>query len=134
MTPNNTVANWKILIVDDDTDNLDVASQFLGFLGAETQVASSVPDGLAALDAFAPTFILLDLSMPQIDGWEMFKRLKEQPETASIPVIALTAHAMRGDQQRALEVGFTGYITKPFLFDSLVDDIKRCLAQGEIES
>ena len=127
MTENNDIASWKILIVDDDTDNLDVASQFLGFLGADARVASSAAEALTALEAFAPTLILLDLSMPHMDGWEMFKQLKEQPITASIPVIALTAHAMRGDQQRALEVGFDGYITKPFLFNTLVEDIKRWL-------
>jgi len=124
------ISQWKILVIDDDTDNLDVASQYLEFVGATVRTASSAQEGMAILDAFEPTFILLDLSMPVMDGWEMFKLLRARPQTASTPIIAVTAHAMQGDVVRALEVGFDGYITKPFMLKSLLDDIKSCLAQS----
>ena|SRR5258706_10880442 len=125
--PNHNVAEWAILIVDDDAGNLEVASQFLMFMGALVRTANSAETGLAELDKFEPTFILLDLSMPKTDGWEMFKLIRERPKTATTPVIALTAHAMLGDEEKVLKAGFNGYITKPFLLASFLDDIKRCL-------
>jgi two-component system, cell cycle response regulator DivK len=125
--PNHNVAEWAILIVDDDAGNLEVASQFLMFMGAQVRTANSAETGLAELDKFEPTFILLDLSMPKTDGWEMFKLIRERPKTATTPVIALTAHAMLGDEEKVLKAGFNGYITKPFLLTSFLDDIKRCL-------
>lgn len=124
------VSTWNILIVDDDPDSLGVAHQFLTFLGAKVTIA---PDGAKALEilaALAPTFILLDLSMPELDGWEVFKQVRANPATASIPVIALTAHAMKEDAERVKAAGFDGYITKPYILTSLLDDIKRVLAEA----
>jgi CheY-like chemotaxis protein len=126
--PDGPASGWAILIIDDDSDNLEVALQYLTFVGADVHTAVSAEAGLAELDKFEPTFILLDLSMPKMNGWEMFKLIRQRPKTANTPVIALTAHAMLGDQERALEAGFNGYITKPFLLATLLDDIKRCLA------
>lgn len=128
--PDETASQWKILIVDDDTDNLDVASQYLEFIGAEVRTARSAREGLAVLESFAPTFILLDLSMPGIDGWDMFKQIRALPNMEKLPIIAVTAHAMQDDVVRAVEVGFDGYITKPFILTSLLGDIKSCLAQS----
>ena len=125
--PEQDVSKWTILIVDDDAGNLEVASQFLSFMGAQVRTANSADAGLAELDKFEPTFILLDLSMPKVDGWEIFKLIRERPKTASTPIIALTAHAMLGDEEKVLKAGFNGYITKPFLLTSFLDDIKRCL-------
>ncbi len=69
--------------------------------------------------------------MPTMDGWQTFERIRAQPATHDIPVIALTAHAMPGDKERALLAGFDGYIAKPFVLTSLVDDIKQCLADSD---
>ena len=124
------IQSWKILVVDDDEDNRNVASQYLGFLGAEVRTAVDGETGLAALGAFQPTFILLDLSMPAMDGWEMHRRLRAEPSTAHIPVIALTAHAMQEDADKAIATGFNGYITKPFLLSTLITDIKQSLARA----
>jgi two-component system cell cycle response regulator DivK len=124
------IQSWKILVVDDDEDNRNVASQYLGFLGAEVHTAVNGETGLDALGSFEPTFILLDLSMPAMDGWEMHRRLRAEPRTANIPVIALTAHAMPEDADKAIACGFNGYITKPFLLDSLIADIKESLARA----
>lgn len=126
--PEKPARDWKILLVDDDEDNLGVAEAYLMFLGADVHTAVDGLQGLAALADFHPTFILLDLAMPVMDGWQMFEKLKDDPETASIPVIALTAYAMPQDKQRAKAAGFDGYITKPFVLNTLFEDIKRCLA------
>ena len=123
------VQSWKILVVDDDEDNLNVASQFLRFMGAEVHTAVDGQSGLDVLKSFEPTFVLLDLSMPEMDGWEMHRRIRAEASTAHLPVIALTAHAMPEDAERAIADGFNGYITKPFMLDSLLSNIKSCLAR-----
>lgn len=119
--------DWIVLIVDDELDNLNVARKVLSFNDAQVFDARNGREGLAALADISPTFILLDLSMPEMDGWEMFRILREQPETQGIPVIALTAHAMAGDREKVLEAGFNGYIAKPFRIDSFLEEIHRCL-------
>jgi len=129
MSGDEEAKGWKILVVDDDQDNRAVAAQYLAFLGAEVRTAEDGTVGLKELKSFSPTFILLDLSMPEMDGWEMHRRLRADPATAGLPVIALTAHAMQEDTQRALADGFDGYITKPFLLNTLIADIKKALAE-----
>jgi CheY-like chemotaxis protein len=118
---------WSVLIVDDEPDNLGVAQKVLTFNGASVQVARNGVQGLAMLETFEPTFILLDLSMPEMDGWEMFRRLRAIDKMKRVPVIALTAHAMSGDRERVMEAGFDGYIAKPFRIDSFLNDIQSCL-------
>ena len=129
MSGDEDAKGWKILVVDDDEDNRNVAAQYLAFLGAEVRTAGDGAAGLEALKSFAPTFILLDLSMPEMDGWEMHRRLRAEPATAAIPVIALTAHAMQEDTKKALDSGFNGYITKPFLLNTFIADIRKALAR-----
>lgn len=121
------VESWHVLLVDDEPDNLEVAVRVLEFHGATTYSATDGLEGLATLRRIKPTFVLLDLSMPQMDGWEMLHRVKDNPETATLPVIALTAHAMTGDEGRAMEAGFDGYITKPFNPLTLLDDLCKTL-------
>jgi CheY-like chemotaxis protein len=125
---NAEAAGWLALIVDDDLSNLEVASQFLQFLGGKAETADNAQDAILRLSTFTPTFILLDIAMPHVDGWEMLKQVRSNPQTASIPIIALTAHAMAGDKEEALRRGFDGYISKPFMMQSFVDEIKRVLA------
>lgn len=119
--------DWKVLIVDDQLDNLLVAEAALKFHGIETCRAINGIDGLNALEDFQPTLILLDLSMPEMDGWDMLEELKKRPEMEDIPIIALTAHVMQGDKERVLAAGFTGYIPKPFSVAVLVQQIKQIL-------
>jgi CheY-like chemotaxis protein len=121
--------DWKVLIVDDEADNVKVAQKILSYNGAEVHIARNGLEGLAALDIFLPTFILLDLSMPEMDGWEMLTRLRRNADLSHMPVIALTAHAMAGDRDRVLQAGFNGYIAKPFRLNSFLDDIQQCLSQ-----
>jgi CheY-like chemotaxis protein len=130
--PNN-MASWVVLIVDDEPDNLGVAMKILDFNGAQVHVAEDGVEGMNILKSIAPTFILLDLSMPNMDGWEMLKHIRQNEATAAVPVIALTAHAMAGDEERALAAGFNGYITKPFRLDSFLSDIKRHLGLSQTD-
>ncbi|HEC22855.1 MAG TPA: response regulator [Chloroflexi bacterium] len=120
-------SNWTVLIVEDEPDNLSVAEKVLTFYGAEVLTARDGMEGLEILKKVKPTFILMDLSMPKMDGWEMLKAVRANPKTAHLPVIALTAHAMAGDEKRVMEAGFDGYITKPFRLASFMDKIKACL-------
>lgn len=121
------LAGWKVLIVDDQPDNIRVAQIALNFHGAEVQTAKNGKEGLKMLARFSPTLVLLDLSMPEMNGWEMFKAIRAKPEYKKLPVIALTAHAMEGDRESVMKAGFTGYIPKPFSVITIIDDIKACL-------
>ena len=80
------------------------------------------------LETYEPTLILMDLSMPEMNGWEMFAKLRENPKFATTPVIALTAHAMEGDKESVMKAGFTGYIAKPFSVLTIISEIKNILA------
>jgi two-component system, cell cycle response regulator DivK len=122
------VSKWKVLLVEDDPDNILLADQVLTFYGAEVTSASNGQKGLEHLANQVPTVILLDLAMPHMDGWEMLKKIRANPQTAPIPVIAVTAHAMQEDREKALSNGFDGYITKPYAIGSLIKEIQLCLA------
>jgi two-component system, cell cycle response regulator DivK len=123
------MSEWKVLIVDDEPDNVKVAQKILSYSGAEVHIARNGVEGLTSLDVFMPTFILLDLSMPEMDGWEMLTRIRRNSTFTNTPVIALTAHAMAGDREKVMQAGFNGYIAKPFRLNSFLEDIQRCLSQ-----
>lgn len=119
----NDISSWRILIVDDEPDNLKLASEFLAFSGATVTTAETGTQALALVAEAKPTVILLDLSMPGVDGWEVQRQLRQQPALDRVPIIALTALAMPEDRARAETAGFDGYITKPFRVGSLVRDL-----------
>jgi two-component system, cell cycle response regulator DivK len=118
---------WTVLIVDDEPDNMRVAEKVLQYQGSTVHLAENGLEGLEKLQVVNPSFVLLDLSMPRMDGWEMYQKMRANPTTATIPIIALTAHAMESDRERAISVGFDGYITKPFRLTSFLEDIKTAL-------
>ena len=124
------IKNWTVIIVDDEPHNVGVAQKILTFNGAQVYTATDGLKGLKLLQEINPTFILLDLSMPNMDGWEMHRQLRSQHNTRGIPVIALTAHAMLGDRERVIEEGFDGYIAKPFRIGSFLDNIHDCLSSS----
>ena len=118
----------KLLLVEDNELNRDMLSRRLARRGYEVVFAF---DGLAAVDAAAkqaPDLILMDMSLPGIDGWEATRRIKADPGLARIPVIALTAHAMRGDADRAQAAGCDEFETKPVEFERLLTKIELLLA------
>ena len=120
-------STWYVLVVDDEPDNLEVVAETLEFRGAQVKTAKDGKEGLEALKDFAANLILTDLSMPVMDGWQMRARVKSDPDKTAVPVLALSAHAIAGDKERALEAGFDGYLTKPVNIHTLLDDIRASL-------
>lgn len=119
-----------ILIVEDNEPNRDVLSRRLMRRGYDVVAAESGAAGLTSAAALRPDLILMDLGMPDLDGWECARRLKADAATRAIPIIALTAHAMRGDCQRALDAGCDDFDTKPIDFAGLLMKIERLLPVG----
>ena len=125
------ISEWSILLVDDEADNLEVIAESLMFHGFKVKTASNGNDALAVLATFIPTLILTDLSMPKMDGWQLRTHVRALPQMVEVPIVALTAHAMIGDKERALEVGFDGYMTKPINVPTLVQDLRKALVKLE---
>jgi CheY-like chemotaxis protein len=126
------IRTWKVLLVDDEPDNLGVAQQILQHFGAEVATARDGEEALAILTKMQPSFVVADLSMPKMDGWELLKKIRANSTLSTIPVIALTAHAMRGDRERALEAGFDQYITKPFRLQSFLQELEACMCRMDM--
>jgi two-component system cell cycle response regulator DivK len=118
----------KILVVEDNEMNRDMLTRRLERKGFEVVVAINGKVGIDMASTSNPDIILMDLSLPVIDGWEATRQIKADPATQSIPVIALTAHAMAGDEQKALEAGCDDYDTKPIDLSRLLDKIENLLA------
>jgi CheY-like chemotaxis protein len=119
----------KILVVEDVEYNRDLLVQLLEE-DYEVLTAADGAGGIEAAVRHRPDLILMDLSLPGLDGWEATRRLKARPETAAIPVIALTAHAMQGDEERARACGCDDYLTKPIDEDRLFAKLARLLGAG----
>jgi len=125
----------RILIVEDNEMNRDVLSRRLRRQGYEVLIATAGLDGLRLACDARPDLILMDLGMPDIDGWECTKRLKAEVVTAAIPIIALTAHAMLGDRQKALDAGCDDFDTKPIDYAGLLEKMNRLLGSStELDS
>lgn len=116
-------STWQVLIVDDEPDNLELVTETLEFSGALVKASDRALTAQAILQDFTPNLILLDLSMPEMDGWTLLRIIKSDLSLQRIPVLAMTAHAMAGDKERALEAGFDGYISKPVNIPRLAQDI-----------
>jgi CheY-like chemotaxis protein len=117
----------KILLVEDNEMNRDMLSRRLERKAFEVIIAVDGQAGVNMATSESPDLILMDLSLPVIDGWEATRRIKADPATQSIPVIALTAHAMAGDEQKALAAGCDDYDTKPVNLQRLLDKIDSLL-------
>jgi two-component system cell cycle response regulator DivK len=122
----------KVLYVEDNDDNVYMLKMRLELLGDFDVVAA--PDGeqgCAMALSERPDVILMDLEMPVVDGWEATRRLKDDPQTRDIPIIALSAHALAGDREKALAAGCDEFDTKPIEFERLVATLRRVLAARE---
>lgn len=120
----------KLLLVEDNEMNRDMLSRRLERRGYEVVLAVDGEEGLAMAQSEQPDLILMDMSLPSLDGWEATRRLKADPKMQHIPVIALTAHAMAEDRERSLEAGCDEYDTKPIDLARLLDKIEMLLGQG----
>jgi len=117
----------KILLVEDNAMNRDMLSRRLMRKGYEVAIAVDGQQGIDMARSETPDLILMDMSLPVVDGWEATRRLKSAPETQSIPVIALTAHAMAGDREKAVEAGCNDYDIKPIELPRLLGKIEALL-------
>ncbi|MFN7928117.1 MAG: response regulator [Blastocatellia bacterium] len=120
----------KILLVEDNEMNRDMLSRRLSRQGFEVVIAVDGAAGVAQAQAERPDLILMDMSLPVIDGWEATQQVRANVSTAHIPVIALTAHAMAGDREKALAAGCDDYDTKPIELPRLLEKINALLAKG----
>jgi CheY-like chemotaxis protein len=123
----------RILLVEDNELNRDMLSRRLVRRGYEVEIAVDGREGLSMASASSPDLILLDLSLPEMDGWEVLRRLKQDPKMKSIPVVALTAHALVTDRNRALEAGFDDYDIKPVEMPRLLQKMETLMHNGGSE-
>jgi two-component system cell cycle response regulator DivK len=119
-----------ILYVEDNEDNVYMLARRLRRHGFEVMVARDGAQGVEAARRERPDLVLMDLGLPVLDGWEATRRLKEAVETRAIPVVALSAHAMAGERERALEAGCDDYDTKPVDLERLLAKIRAQLGKG----
>ena len=118
----------KILLVEDNELNRDMLSRRLARKGYEVLLAVDGAEGVAVAAAERPDLVLMDMSLPVLNGWEATRRLKNDPQTRDIPIIALSAHALAGSRERALAAGCDEFDTKPIEFERLVATLRRVLA------
>ena len=124
----------KILIVEDNQENRDALSRRLERRGYSVIIATDGRAGVTMAQEEHPDLILMDLNLPDVDGWEATRLIKASAETAAIPIIALTAHAIAGDEQRALQAGCNDYHSKPVEFPRLLGQIEGLLNTAQAAS
>ena len=112
-----------ILVVEDTPANLALASKLLSAAGHRVLVASTGAEGVSAAREGSPDLVLMDLGLPDMDGWQALAQIRARPEGAQLKVVAFTAHAMVGDRERALASGFDGYLSKPIDVATFADDV-----------
>lgn len=120
----------SLLVVDDNPENLKLILMILASSGYELVTASDADQALQAIEQRIPDLILLDLQLPGMDGLELTRRLKARPETTNIPIVAVTAYAMKGDEAKARHAGCDGYLVKPVDKRLLRELVKQMLGMG----
>lgn len=115
----------KILVIEDNEINQDLMTRRLKKKGYEVGLATDGEIGLQMITSFQPDLVLLDMNLPKIDGWSVAKASKSNEHTKHIPIIALTAHAMHGDREKAVAAGCDDYESKPIAFDALMAKIEK---------
>jgi CheY-like chemotaxis protein len=126
--PRNLLAGWNVVVIDDEDDSLMVARVILMSYGATLHTAENGEEGLEVIREVKPKLVISDLSMPVLDGWGLIRALKEDTSLMEIPAIALTAHAMIGDRERAVAAGFHNYLTKPLTVETFMQDLVNLIA------
>ena len=117
----------RVLVVEDKAENLDLMTYLLEAFGHETLVGRNGAEGVSVATEASPDLVVMDLQMPEMDGYEAVAILKRDPATARIPVVAVTAYAMVGDRDRVMAAGFDGYLTKPIDPTTFVRDVESHL-------
>jgi CheY-like chemotaxis protein len=125
--PDDLLKGWDIVVIDDEPDSLEVAEVILNEYGANVHTGSNGREGLEVVRRIRPKFVISDISMPVMDGWGFIQDLKQDNDLKNIPAIALTAHAMVGDRERAIEAGFHNYLSKPLNANTFMYDLLKLL-------
>jgi CheY-like chemotaxis protein len=120
-------ASWLVLVVDDEPDNLELMQDVLQYFGASVQCCHSGRLALQTLQSYRPNLIILDVSMPEMNGVELRDHIRAQAAFAGVPIVAVSAHAMVGDKEKLLQAGFDGYVSKPIRVANIVDDIRNSI-------
>jgi CheY-like chemotaxis protein len=119
-----------VLLVEDNADNREIVGVMLSHAGYRVLTAHTGDEGVALARSAAPDVVLMDIALPVLDGWEATARLKSDPATRHLPVVALTAHAMPEDRARAAAAGFDGYLTKPIEPRAVLAEVERIVRRG----
>ena len=123
----NDPATWNVIIVEDDNHNMALIELIMSHHDVQYRSASSGQACLTLMEAERPNLLLIDINMPEMNGIDLLKKIREQPDWQSIPTIAITARAMTHDREKILAEGFDGYIAKPITPNTFVDEIKEIL-------
>lgn len=121
----------KILLVEDDEMNRDMLSRRLAKRGYDVAIAVDGKEAVSLAGSLSPDLILMDLSLPELDGWDAARLLKASPDTRHVPIIALTAHAIADDRQKAIDAGCDDYDTKPIQLTRLLEKMRVLLSEGD---
>lgn len=121
-------AHWHVLVVEDEQDSIRMVSDMLRHRGAQVNVANNGAQALEHVKEFTPTIIVMDLAMPELDGWQTLYALRNDPNTANIPVVAITAYHSANVAHDAHDAGFDGYFPKPLDAATFVDQLADVIA------
>ena len=130
MDQSSTSTAQRVLLVEDNEDNRTIYSTVLRYLGYEVIEAEDGLRAVALARSERPALILMDISIPGMDGWEATRVLRADPATRDIPIVALTAHALADDRERASKSGFTSYLTKPVEPNGVVAEVRRLIGHA----
>lgn len=131
--PENILAGWQVVVIDDEPDAIEVAQILLEMYGAKVIAARNGREGLELIQRVHPRFVITDISMPEMTGWDLIEQMQLDRSTSEIPVVALTAHAMSGDRERAIARGFHNYLVKPLRPETFVGELLNLLVDNFLE-
>lgn len=121
--PPDVIQGWLVLVIDDEPDAAEIVKMLLEMYGAQVITASNGMEGLRLIHKQRPRFVVCDISMPEMTGWELIDAVKHDRTVSMIPIVALTAHAMSGDREKAIAKGFHNYLSKPLRPDTFVSEL-----------
>lgn len=123
------MSNWNAILIDDEPDNIGVIELVFNFNNVRVRSATSAQEGLRLLEEEKPSFMLVDIQMPVMSGFQLLEKIRANDDWKDIPVIAVTAYARPEDERRIMEAGFEGYISKPIKVVTLMDEIAKFLVK-----
>jgi CheY-like chemotaxis protein len=125
------MSKGHILVVEDNLDNYELVRTILDLAGYDTFLAVNGRDGVNAARKQKPDLILMDMALPEMDGWDATKQVRADPETEHIPIVALTVHTLPRERKRALDAGIDAYLSKPYDANQLIQLVERILEKAE---